>query len=76
VALFWGPAAEVQADTVPLDAVIYGTNNSSGLLDSNGDTPEPHVNDAPDQNSIRRTAAEPPTWIVEGSPMPDLCPPF
>jgi hypothetical protein len=75
VALFLGVAEDIAVDTVPVDAVIYGTNNSSGLLDSEGETPEPHVGDAPQLQSIRRTAPEP-EWIVESDPMPNDCPPF
>lgn len=76
VALFFGAAASIEAATVPVDAVIYGANNTSNLLDANGDTPAPHVADAGDTNSIRRTGAVEPMWIVESDPMPDLCPPF
>jgi hypothetical protein len=75
VALFVGAPQDIAVDTVPVDAVIYGTTNSSGLLDSNGDTPEPHVGDAPPLQSLRRTALEP-EWIVESDPMPNDCPPF
>jgi hypothetical protein len=54
--------------------VIYGNDNTSNLLDSNGDTPAPHVGDAGDGETIRRTAVT--TWIIEAIPMPDLCPPY
>jgi len=76
VALFLGMAAGIQLDTIPVDAVIYGGENFYGLLDANGDSPAPHVGDAGDTDSIRRTSEMPPTWIIESSPMPDLCPPF
>jgi hypothetical protein len=73
VALFLGMAKDIEADTIPVDAVIYGNNNTSNLLDSNGDTPAPHVGDAGDGETLRRTAVT--TWIIEAMPMPDLCPP-
>ncbi len=75
VALFLGEAEDIMVATVPIDAVIYGGGNASNLLDSEGNTPAPHVGDAPDGDSIRRTAATA-TWIIENTPMPGLCPPY
>jgi len=75
VALFLGDAAAIEGDTMPIDAVIYGGNNDSLLLDAEGNTPAPHVGDAPDQSSIRRTSMTP-TWVIESDPMPNVCPPF
>ncbi|MEM9455966.1 MAG: hypothetical protein AAGF11_17430 [Myxococcota bacterium] len=74
IALFFGPADEIAGDTVPADAVIYGGNNDAGLMDAEGDTPDPHVDDAGDDKSIRRTGAQ--TWEVEDQPQPGLCPPY
>lgn len=73
VALFLGGAGDVMADTVPLDAVIYGGANESGLLDAEGGMPEPHVGDAGSLDSIRRTglAAE---WEIAATPTPNECP--
>lgn len=73
VALFLGGAAEIMADTIPVDAVIYGTNNANDLLDAEGDTPAPHVGNVAQGQSIRRTSLSP-TWIVEPNPMPNACP--
>jgi hypothetical protein len=75
IALFLGDAASIAADTIPVDAVIYGNDNSSGLLDAEGNMPAPHVGGSGDQRSIRRTG-EGPTWVIEAEPMPDVCPPF
>jgi hypothetical protein len=75
VALFFGSAASILPATVPVDAVIYGNNNDSNLLDADGNTPAPHVGDAGDNHSIRRTA-DAPMWIVEARPMPNVCPPY
>lgn len=75
VALFLGSAASIMPATIPLDAVIYGVNNGDGLLDAEGNTPDPHVGDAGDTDSIRRTAPTP-TWTIEANPMPNVCPPF
>jgi hypothetical protein len=73
VALFVGTAADVMADTVPVDAVIYGDANESGLLDAEGAMPEPHVGNVGPGQSIRRTAlaAE---WEMAESPTPNECP--
>jgi hypothetical protein len=75
IALFLGDAASIMASTIPVDAVIYGSNNASNLLDADGNTPAPHVADAPEGDSIRRTALAP-TWIIEANPMPNACPPL
>jgi hypothetical protein len=73
VALFLGVAADIMTDTVPVDAVIYGTSNDNNLLDAEGDTPDPHVGNVEPGQSIRRTALAP-TWTVEANPMPNACP--
>lgn len=74
VALFYGDAVSIMPDTVPVDAVIYGGNNSSMLIDETGVAPMPHVGDAGDTDSIRRDALD--SWIIEDNAMPGLCPPF
>ncbi|MCX4239153.1 hypothetical protein [Paraliomyxa miuraensis] len=76
VALFLGPAVAIMPATVPVDAVIYGNNNDEMLVDAEGGIPAPHVGDAGDQKSIRRTAVAGPTWIIESNPEPNVCPPF
>lgn len=73
IALFDDIEANIGVATIPVDAVIYGPVNTSDLLDSNGDTPAPHVGDAASTQSIRRTALGP-TWIIEPNPMPNACP--
>lgn len=75
VALFDMVEGDVTAETLPIDAVIYGDENSNGLLDPNGDTPVPHVQRAPEGQSIRRTARTS-TWIIEPSPAPNDCMPM
>jgi cytosine/adenosine deaminase-related metal-dependent hydrolase len=70
VALFAVPAAQVQAGTVPLDAVIYGGANTSGLLDETGAAGMPDVGDAGSGNSIERTGAG---WRVQEGPTPNNC---
>jgi hypothetical protein len=73
VALFVGTAADVMDDTVPVDAVIYGVSNDSGLLDAQGIAPAPHVGLAMPGQSLRRTALAP-EWEVAPSPTPNECP--
>jgi hypothetical protein len=75
VALFVGTAADVMEDTVPVDAVIYGVSNGYGLVDANGDTPEPHVGEVEQAQSIRRTSLDA-EWEVAASPTPNECPAF
>lgn len=73
VALFADKSFAVEADTTPVDAVIYGGVNDSGLLDARGERPEAHVGDARAGDSIQRTGAE--RWEI-GAPTPDSCPDF
>lgn len=75
VGLFFGSSRDIVAASMPVDAVIYGDNNDANLMDANGDMPmEPHVDDAGDRDSIRRTELD--RWQIESNPMPGLCPPF
>ncbi|MCH9680829.1 MAG: hypothetical protein K0V04_05290 [Deltaproteobacteria bacterium] len=59
--------------TTPIDAVIYGQDNDSGLVGPDGSAPMPHVGDAPADQSLRRTGLT--RWGM-GVPTPDLCPPY
>ncbi|WP_266217402.1 hypothetical protein [Paraliomyxa miuraensis] len=75
VALFFGPAASIMADTIPVDAVIYGNDNDNDLLDADGSIPkDPHVSGSGDKRSIRRTAIAGPGWEVANPPTPNDCP--
>ncbi len=77
VGLFMGAASEINARSVPVDAVIYGANNFNNFIDASGIAVPPHVDPSPAQgDSIRRTADVPVTWIDENNPMPALCPPY
>jgi hypothetical protein len=73
VALFNKPAAQVDASTVPIDAVIYGPNNSSGLIDETGVANPPEVGDAPEGSSIERTDLAG-SWHIQSSPTPNSTP--
>ncbi len=54
VALFDVPCAQVDGATVPVDAVVYGPNNNSGLIDETGAANAPEVGDAAAGSSIAR----------------------
>lgn len=73
VALFNLRAGAVTASTVPIDAVIYGTTNSNGLLDESGAAGTPDVGDAPSGASIERTTAQG-TWVMQGLPTANASP--
>lgn len=78
VALFDVPADEIRADTVPIDAVIYGAEegNGNGLIDATGVAPEPHVDPiGMSGQSIGRDSLGA-DWSVRGNPTPNECPPF
>lgn len=70
VALFAGDAAAIDATTVPIDVVLYGESNDSGLLDESGAPGEVDVADAPPGSSLRRQGDG---WVV-GAPQPAACP--
>ncbi len=74
VALFAVPSASVVGE-IPVDAVIYGVSNDSGLVDAEGVAAAPHVGDAPAGSALRRTGPEPSSWAIE-LPSPGICPPF
>lgn len=69
VALFNLRAAFVGPATVPVDAVIYGTSNTDGLIDETGSAPSPHVGDAPGGSSIERTTLGG-SWSIQANPNP------
>ena len=73
VALFNVPAAQIQADTVPIDAVIYGGANESALIDDEGNAPEPHVGDVSGGQSIARDQEG---WGAQENPTPNDCSAF
>ncbi|MBL4685178.1 MAG: hypothetical protein JKY37_11355 [Nannocystaceae bacterium] len=74
IALFASAAADIDGEAIPLDAVIYGQSNTSGLLDASGAAPEPHVGDAKSGDSIVRVSAR--EWEIADEPTPDACPTF
>ena len=74
IALFDVPAAAVTGATVPIDAVIYGTNNTNGLIDETGAPGPVDVGDSGAESSIRLQADG--TWAVEPDPSPLECTPF
>jgi len=73
VALFLDVAANVGASTVPYDAVVYGSSNSSCLLDTSGACATPAVGDASANSSIERTTLAG-SWQTQSSPTPGSTP--
>ncbi|MEM7584043.1 MAG: endonuclease [Acidobacteriota bacterium] len=73
VALFNVPASAVTASTVPIDAVIYGPNNNSGLIDETGAAGAPEVGDAPSDSSIERLDLAG-NWQIQSNPTPNATP--
>ena len=70
VALFNVPASAVTASTVPVDAVIYGPNNNSGLVDETGVANAPEVGDAASGSSIERVDLAG-NWQIQSAPSPN-----
>ncbi len=71
VALFDVPASQVNASTVPVDAVVYGGSNSSGLIGPDGATAPVGVGDAGSGSSIELGADG--QWAVQAAPTPGDC---
>lgn len=73
VALFNLRAAFITPTTVPVDAVVYGTSNSSGLIDETGSANSPEVGDAPGGDSVERTTLGG-AWQIQATPTPNSSP--
>lgn len=73
VGLFEGLADDIDSSSIPVDAVIYGTANSSGLLGSSGTAVAPQVGESADNQSLRRTTLGE-SWEVATIPTPNECP--
>ena len=72
VALFDQAESSVGGSTVPIDSVVYGTTNDSGLMDSTGAAGPVATGDAPSANSIELTTAG---WVAQPVPSPNDCSP-
>jgi hypothetical protein len=70
IALFLGASDTITAESVPVDAVVYGESNRNNLLDENGDVATPAVTGSNDMQTIART---PEGWVVNVDPSPDDC---
>ncbi|MCZ7682678.1 MAG: lamin tail domain-containing protein [Sandaracinaceae bacterium] len=70
VALFAVPASSITPASVPIDAVIYGVENGTGLLDETGLPGAVDVENAPEGGSIERTASG---WRTRTAPDPNRC---
>ena len=72
IALFDVPADAITKDTVPLDAVVYGGENKSELLGSEGiPVASPHVEDVSGGKSLVRVSIT--EWGVEDAPDSSGC---
>jgi len=70
VALFDVLATAITSATVPIDAVVFGSNNNSNLIDESGSANAPEVGDAPAGSSIERTSVAG-AWQIQASPDPN-----
>jgi hypothetical protein len=71
VALFDIPASQITTTTIPIDAVVYGGNNDSGLLGPDGGPASVHVGDVSASNSLVRETVE--DWTTSSSPNAVSC---
>ncbi len=70
VGLFNVPSKDIQPNTVPFDAVIYGADNGSQLLDETGKVGAVDVADAPQGSSVERSLEG---WKIQAAPSPGTC---
>lgn len=71
VGLYNAPANVINADSTPIDAVIYGAENTNGLLDETGNFGAVDVDDAPEGQSIERVSLT--QWVINPTPNPNNC---
>jgi len=78
IALFLGPAADIDKGSVPVDALIYGDENVSGLVDETGAVGEVDVPAGGQGEGYARVdpAVSPGTvmWTITAAPSPGVCP--
>ncbi len=72
IALFHAAAISVTTQTVPIDAVIYGTTNSSNLIDETGTANPPDAGTAASGKSNERLNLTG-TWSIQAAPTPNTC---
>jgi hypothetical protein len=75
VGLFHLKATEIKADSLPVDAVVYGGANTDKFKGPDGlPYALPHVDDAQANSSLLRTGLD--VWIISETPSPEECPPI
>lgn len=72
IALFNIPAGTLTTQTVPIDAAIYGTANTSNLIDETGAANPPDLGGASAGQSIERSDITG-TWSIQTTPTPNDC---
>jgi hypothetical protein len=72
IALFDVPVASVTAGTCPIDAVIYGNNNSSGLMDESCSAGSVDVGDTSAGGGLLKDG--PSSWTTVSQVDPSICP--
>jgi len=72
IALFGVKAVSIAVQTIPVDAVIYGTANASNLIDESGAAHPPDAAGAPPGQSLQRRDITG-TWSIQVAPTPNDC---
>lgn len=72
VAIFTGAAEDITAESVPVDAVIYGTANVNDLIDETGLVGAIDVGMGTDLETIARLP-DAGGWVVNATPSPNDC---
>ena len=70
VALFDVPANQIAPATVPIDVVLYGGSNGSGLIDETGAAAPVDAEDVPANHSVERVGE---AWQMQAAPTPNDC---
>jgi len=70
VGLFNVPESSLDATSIPVDSVVYGSTNGDGFFDSDGNISAVDVGDADGGSSLQRT---PTGWTIGAAPNPGDC---
>jgi len=68
--LFNLPAVALDSSSVPVDSVVYGSNNDDEFVDSEGNISAVDVGDAPSGSSLEQSTSG---WSIQSSPSPGDC---
>ena len=73
IALFFAEPGDLQPNTVPIDAVVYGATNTRGLIAEDGSPKTDISPDAPAGSSLERVGPSSDVFAIQNAPTPNNC---